>query len=198
MQEFFNAVVEFFNAYGQIGLFFYSIVETITPLAGVEIFFLLLIETGGSWFNSWWFTALNTTIANAVGSAFVYLFMAKENNWIARKFISVENRKKAEAIFKRYGHWAIFIFAMTPLPYFVIVFVASFAKMNFRDLILSTVFSRGLRFFITTFIINYFSGVNTLQLVLILLGISLPIMGIMYIAEKRVTKNLNIEEEDKK
>jgi membrane protein YqaA with SNARE-associated domain len=181
-----QAILDFFAQYGEIGLFFYSIIETITPLAGVEILFIFLMELGATW----WVLSLNTTIANAIGTAIVYYFMAKENNWIVRKFIKPETRKKAQQIFNKYGHWAIFIFAMTPLPYFVIVFIAAFSKMNLKTLILSTIFSRGLRFFITTFIIHYFSGVNTLELVLILFGISLPIMGLMYLAERRITTKL--------
>jgi undecaprenyl-diphosphatase len=179
-------LIEFFLSYGEIGLFFYSIIETITPLAGIEFYFIFFIRLGAPW----WRLSLSATVANVIGSSIVYYFMAKENNWIVKKFIKPETRKKAEAIFKKYGHWAIFIFAMTPLPYFVIVFIASFAKMNYQSLVLSTVLSRGLRFFLTTWIIQSFAEVTTLQLVLILIAISLPIMGVMYLLEHRVNRSI--------
>jgi len=182
-----NAIIEFFLSYGEIGLFFYSIIETITPLAGVEFFFIFFIRLG----LPWWRLSLSATIANVIGSSIVYYFMAKENNWIVKKFIQPETRKKAETIFKKYGHWAIFIFAMTPLPYFVIVFIASFARMNLKSLVISTIFSRGLRFFITTYIIHAFATVTTFQLVLILILISLPIMTVMYLLERRINQSLN-------
>jgi membrane protein YqaA with SNARE-associated domain len=186
-----DVILEIVKMFGQIGLFFYSIFETITPLAGVEVIFIFLIrESAGMWWNSWWFTALNTTIANAIGAAIVYFLMAKENNWIARKFISPEARVKAEAIFKKYGHWAIFIFAMTPLPFFVILFIAAFSRMKFRSYLVATILSRGFRFFVTTFIINFFVGIDVLQMVLILIAISLPISAVMYFAEKKISKNL--------
>jgi undecaprenyl-diphosphatase len=183
-----TSLLEYVKSFGEIGLFFYSIFETITPLAGVELILIPFINE----FNfPWWRLSLNITVANTIGSAIVYYFMAKENNFIVKKFIKPETRQKAERIFKKYGHWAIFIFAMTPLPYFVIVFVASFARMNLKTLLLSTIFSRGLRFTVTTLIIHFFQGVNTLQLILILIGISLPIMAIMYMAEKRISKQLD-------
>jgi membrane protein YqaA with SNARE-associated domain len=191
-----EAVLEIVKAFGQIGLFFYSIIETITPLAGVEVIFIFLIrESGGMWWNSWWFTAFTTTVANAVGAIIVYFFMAKEDNWIARRFISKEARVKAEAIFKKYGHWAIFIFAMTPLPFFVILFIAAFSRMNFKSYLVATILSRGFRFFVTTFIINFFVGIDVLQMVLILITISLPISAVMYFAEKKITKKLDIEKD---
>jgi len=182
-----NVIIDFFISYGEIGLFFYSIIETITPLAGVEFFFIFFIRLG----LPWWRLSLSATIANVVGSSIVYYFMAKENNWIVKKFIRPETRKKAETIFRKYGHWAIFIFAMTPLPYFVIVFIASFARMKLKSLLLSTIFSRGLRFFLTTFMIHSFAEVTTFQLVMILILISLPIMGIMYMLEKRVSQSIH-------
>lgn len=184
-----QAILEFFIQYGEIGLFFYAIIETITPLAGVEVLFLLFIELG----SLWWFLALNTTVANVIGTAIVYYFMAKENNWIVKKFIQPHVRVKAQQIFNRYGHWAIFIFAMTPLPYFVIVFIASFSKMNLKSLLLSTVFSRGMRFLITTWLIHTFSDLNTFLLILILLLISLPILAVMYWFELRINKKLNLK-----
>jgi membrane protein YqaA with SNARE-associated domain len=188
-----QSLIDFFKLFGQIGLFFYSIFETITPLAGVEVLFIFLIRDTVGWWNSWWFTALNTTLANAVGAIIVYFLMAKENNWIARRFISKETRVKAERIFQKYGHWAIFIFAMTPLPFFVILFIASFSRMNFKKYIIAATLSRGFRFLVTAFIINFFVGVDVLQMVLILIAISLPISFIMYLAEKRITRNLETD-----
>jgi membrane protein YqaA with SNARE-associated domain len=186
-----EAILEFVKMFGQIGLFFYSIIETITPLAGVEVLFIFLIrESGMMWWNSWWFTALNTTIANGIGAIIVYFFMAKEDSWIAKKFISPDNRKKAEAIFKKYGHWALFIFAMTPLPFFVILFIAAFARMDFKKYLIASVLSRGFRFFVTTFIINFFVGIDVLQMILILIAISLPISFVMYLAEKKISKTI--------
>jgi membrane protein YqaA with SNARE-associated domain len=186
-----DVILEIVKMFGQIGLFFYSIIETITPLAGVEVIFIFLIrESAGMWWNSWWFTSLTTTSANAIGAAIVYFFMAKENNWIAKKFISPETRIKAEAIFKKYGHWAIFIFAMTPLPFFVILFIAAFSKMNFKKYLVATILSRGFRFFVTAFIINFFTGIDVVQMVLILIAISLPISAVMYFAEKKISNNL--------
>lgn len=172
----------FWESYGEYGLFVYSIIETITPLAGVEVFFVTLVAAG----SPWWRVALVTTIANVVGAAIVYFFMAKENNWFYKKILKPKQRERTDKLFKYYGVWAIFIFAMTPLPFFLIIFVASLAKMGFKKLMISVFFSRGFRFFVTTFILHQFSDVSPLMLVLILFVIALPVMLIMYLGQKKM------------
>jgi membrane protein YqaA with SNARE-associated domain len=172
----------FWESYGKYGLFVYSIIETITPLAGVEVFFVTLVAAG----SPWWRVALVTTIANVVGAAIVYFFMAKENNRFYKKILKPAQRERTDKLFKYYGVWAIFIFAMTPLPFFLILFVASLAKMDFKKLMLAVFFSRGFRFFITTVILHQFSDVSPLMLVLILFLIALPVMAIMYFGQKKM------------
>ena len=172
----------FWESYGEYGLFVYSIIETITPLAGVEVFFVTLVAAG----SPWWRVALVTTIANVVGAAIVYFFMAKENNKFYKKILKPAQRERTDKLFKYYGAWAIFIFAMTPLPFFLIIFVASLAKMDFKKLMLSVFLSRGFRFFVTTFILHQFSDVSPLMLVLILFLIALPVMLVMYLGQKKM------------
>jgi membrane protein YqaA with SNARE-associated domain len=172
----------FWESYGEYGLFVYSIIETITPIAGVEVFFVTLVASG----SPWWRVALVTTVANVIGSAIVYFFMAKENNRFYKKIMKPKQREQTDKLFKYYGVWAIFIFAMTPLPFFLIVFVASLAKMDIKKLLISVFLARGFRFFVTTFILHQFSDVSPLMLVLILFLIALPVMIIMYFGQKKM------------
>jgi len=172
----------FWESYGEYGLFVYSIIETITPLAGVEIFFVTLVAAG----SPWWRVALVTTIANAVGAVIVYFFMARENSRFMQKILKPKQRERTDKLFKYYGVWAIFIFAMTPLPFFLILFVASLAKMDFKKYMVAVFLSRGFRFFVTTFILHQFSGVSPWMLVLILFVIALPVMLVMYFGQKKM------------
>lgn len=194
MQDFFNAVVEFFNAYGLQGLFFYSIIETITPLAGAEVFFVLLIANGENWAA----VSAVATAANAVGAAIVYFLFSSRDAWLARKILKERDIDRARKILARYGSWAILIFAMTPLPFFVILFVAAFVKMDFRKVIVSTALSRGLRFFLTNYMILLLSGVDDLFGVnkfvwigLFLAAITVPILVGMKLLERRALKEVN-------
>ncbi|MDY0211170.1 MAG: VTT domain-containing protein [Acholeplasma sp.] len=151
VQKWYQPILDFFGKFGDIGLFLYSIIETITPLAGVEFFIIPMIMGSPS---KWLLITFLIVIANSVGAIIVYLFIAKEDNWFYNKFISPKNQNKAKKMFKRYGFWAIFIFAMTPLPFFVILFTVALGGMKFWPYLISTALSRGIRFFMTTFFIH--------------------------------------------
>ncbi len=146
-------VLEFFREYGELGLFLYSIIETITPMAGVEfILFPILLASEA---ERWWIIALNITIANTIGAFIVFFFMSKGENKMYNKVVNKRNQDRAKKLFDRYGFWAIFIFAMTPLPFFVILFTAAVAKMKFSQYIIAAFLSRGTRFFITSYAVVY-------------------------------------------
>ena len=148
LSDLFRPILEFFEAYGEIGLFIYSIIETITPLAGVEfILFPLLLQSP----ERWWFITLNLVVANTIGAIIVYIFMASENNKIYNRLVRKKHLERAKKLFDRYGFWAIFIFALTPLPFFLIIFTAAVARMKFPQYVFAAFFSRAVRFYITSY-----------------------------------------------
>lgn len=144
-------IINFFGSFGQIGLFFYAIIETITPLAGIEFFIVPMILSSA---ESWAWIAFIITLSNSIGAFIVYVFIAKEDNKIYKKLVNSKNQDKSRKMLNRYGFWAIFIFAMSPLPFFVILFTAAIANMKFIPFILSTIVSRGFRFFATSYFIH--------------------------------------------
>lgn len=195
MQEIFDAILEFFRQYGLLGLFVYEIIETITPLAGVEVFFVLMISDPST---SWWMWMAVTavaTAANGVGAALVYAVFGSRDAWLAKKILKESDIERARRVLSRYGTWAVFIFAMTPLPFFVILFVASFVRMDFRKLLVSTLLSRGLRYFLTNLLIYLLSGVESflgidrfVWIGIFLTLITVPILIAMNALEKRALK----------
>ena len=187
LRELFTPLIDFFIRYGEIGLFIYSIIETITPLAGVE-FILVPLIVGSP--ERWWFITLNLVTANTIGAIIVYLFMAKEDNRIYNRLVSRNYRERAKKLFDRYGFWAIFIFAMTPLPFFVIVFTAAIAKMKFRPYVFAAFFSRGVRFSITSYFVYYAvrtgERVETGMIVFWIAVIGVGFAGIMMFVQRKL------------
>lgn len=173
----------FWEQFGEYGLFIYSVIETITPIAGVEVFFVTLVTTAG---KPWWRIALISTIANFVGALIVYFFMAKEDSKFYNRILKKEYQDRAQRLFTRYGVWAIFIFSMTPLPFFIIIFTAALARMKLFNYGIAVIFSRGTRFFITTFIFYRFSTVSPLTLVLILLLVAVPLSLLLMFLQKKL------------
>lgn len=184
IQELFTPLIEFFRRFGELGLFLYSIIETITPLAGVEIILVPLILTSE---YPWWFITLILVSANTIGAIIVYFFIAKEDNKLYNRIVSENNQEKAKKMFDRYGVWAIFIFAMTPLPFFVIIFTAALAKMKFRPYILAAFMSRAVRFSITSYFVALGgASVNTGEIVLWLALIGVGVALIFMIIQRKL------------
>lgn len=171
-------IASFVRSYGEIGLFFYSIVETITPLAGVEIMLVPLISASP---DRWFIITLILVFGNAVGAGIVYFFMAKPDNRFFGKIVNKKTQEKAKNMFNRYGIWAIFIFAMTPLPFFIIIFTAAIAKMKFYPYIFAVFFSRGARFLFTTFVM-YRSVKSTESLSTGEIVLWLTVIGVVFTA----------------
>ena len=169
-----------------MGLFLYSIFETITPIAGVEFFFLTLIGE-----NPWWRLALIATLGNTVGAILVYFFLAHKSKFYGRFKTDEKKKNRTNELFDKYGYLAIYIVAMTPLPFFLILLAASLAKMDFKVYLISTINSRGLRFFITTYIMFQFSHFTTLQIVLLLTLLSVPIILIYFFIKKFLIPTIN-------
>jgi len=179
----FEPVFGLFERYGEIGLFIYSIIETITPLAGVEIILFPLLLSNP---ERWWFITLNLIVANSIGSVFVYFFMAKEDNKFYNRFVSKKYQNRAKKLFDHYGVWAIFIFAMTPLPFFVIIFTAAIARMKFRKYLIAVFFSRGIRFYITSYAVVFLGGQGNVILWLAVIGVSVALI-MMYLQKRALS-----------
>ena len=192
LSEIFVPIFEFFLNNGEIGLFIYSVIETITPLAGVEvILFPLLLADPARWV----FITLNLIIANTIGGIIVYFFLAKEDNKFYNRVVSKKNQENAKKIFDRYGVWAIFIFAMTPLPFFIIIFVAAIARMKLPIYVLAIFFSRGVRFFMTSYAVVFLGGSGDIILWLALIGVGVVVIFVFIqkLILKRLEKSVGIE-----
>lgn len=181
--QLFIPLIEFFMRFGEIGLFIYSILETITPMAGVEfILFPLLMANQ----ERWWMIAFNVVIANTIGAFIVYFFMAKDDNKMYNRVVSKRNQVRAKKLFDRYGFWAIFIFAMTPLPFFVILFTAAVAKMKFVPYIIAAFLSRGTRFFMTAYAVVFLGSQAEVIWLLAVVGVGGALI-LMFIQKKLLT-----------
>ena len=185
LQDVFIPIYEFFVQNGEIGLFLYSIIEVSTPLVGVEfILFPLLLATPARW----WFITLNLVIGNAIGSLVVYYFLARGENKFYNRVVTKKNQEFAKKTFDRYGFWAIFIFAMTPLPFFIIIFTASIAKMKIAPYLFAVVFSRGARFYITAYAVSFLGTQG--DIILWLTGIGLLTVAVFVYIQKRILKRI--------
>lgn len=75
--------------------------------------------------------------------------------WLGRRFgrpllhriVSESKADAAERLFQKYGAWAVFVAAFTPIPYKVFAIMSGILDMNLRGFVIASLLGRGTRFF---------------------------------------------------
>ncbi|OIQ11064.1 YqaA family protein [Neomoorella thermoacetica] len=93
------------------------------------------------------FYALVTTLFSTIGGVFGYWIGLKAGRPLLDRMASGENIRKVESLFQTYGGWAIFLAALTPIPYKVFTIAAGVFHIAYRPLVVASLIGRGLRFF---------------------------------------------------
>lgn len=98
--------------------------------------------------------------------AFDWIFsgLQKKGNNKAKEYFD-----KVEILYEKYGSWAVFFAAFTPIPYKVFTIASGILKMNFITFMIASIIGRGMRFFIVSIVLAIFGEKikNNLELVII-------------------------------
>lgn len=131
--------------WGDLGLLVYSMLKAFLPLPSLEvILFPLVIANPTKWLLYTIEGAIGTFIGATIGYYIAY-FLGKQ----AVRHIAIEkDLQKGEALIDKYGVFAIFIGGITPLPDFLLAYLAGFVKMSYWKFVLSDSFARLIRSFI--------------------------------------------------
>lgn len=139
-----------------------------------------------------WILALATTIASTLG-ALLGIWIGR---WLGRpillKFITEHQIQRVEGLFSRYGGWAIFVAAFTPIPFKVFTVAAGVFQANVTVVLIASFIGRGARFFLIAGLI-VFVGDQAMDLISQYLGpvtfaVAAVIILIGYIYKKQKTR----------
>lgn len=127
------------------------------------------------------------TMASIVGAAigyFIGLFGGRPVfNLMFRnkmdKFEAVEN------MYNKYGSFAVFFSAFTPIPYKVFTIASGVLKMNFWQFLLASFFGRGGRFFLVSTVLMFFGETVKKYLEPIIILVSVVIIIFCVIVYKK-------------
>jgi membrane protein YqaA with SNARE-associated domain len=134
--------------WGNVALFVLSFVESsFFPIPPDTLLIALCL---GKRRSSWWF-ALNCTVASVLGGLFGYLIGFAAFEVVAQPILEFYGKtgdfEPLAAQFRDNGAMAVFIAALTPVPYKLVTITAGAVSLNIPVFIAASIIGRGLRFF---------------------------------------------------
>lgn len=151
-QGFMQNVMDFFNHYGDFGLFLWSFMESSFFPIPPDI--LLIAMSLSNPTLALWYAGI-TTLASVIGGILGYAIGAKAGRPLLKRWVSEKQIEKINGLFQRYGGWAVGIAGFTPIPYKVFTISAGVFGINMKVFIVASVLSRGARFFLEGIFIFY-------------------------------------------
>lgn len=141
-------VQDFFVIWKDIGLLLYSILKAFLPLPSLEVVLTpLCLKNPERWIIYSFEGAIGTCIGGAIGYMIAYKLGRKALRYIA----SEEEIQKGENLMRTHGMLAVFIGGVTPIPDFILAYLAGFTHMNFFKFTLSDGLARLLRSLLITY-----------------------------------------------
>ena len=86
------------------------------------------------------------TVASVMGAVLGHWLGAEFGRPILGKFVSERRIRSAEALFDKYGVWAVLVAAVTPIPYKVFTILAGVLKLDMKRFLIASIIGRGMRF----------------------------------------------------
>lgn len=122
-----------------------------------DIFLVAILAVSA---QRWIFYSAFTTVFSVLGGILGYVLGALFFDTLGESIISFYNLQEQMLFvaekFSDNAFWAIFISALTPIPYKVFTISAGFFKIDFATFMIASILGRGIRFFAVGFIMKKF------------------------------------------
>lgn len=136
------SIQEFFIVWKDIGLILYAILKAFLPLPSLEVLLVPIMMANPS---HWLLYSLEGAIGTFIGGGIGYWLAHRYGRKVLSHMASQGDIDKGEELMKRYGVWAVFIGGITPIPDFLLAYLAGFTQMRFWLFALCDAFARLLR-----------------------------------------------------
>lgn len=185
MHEIFVQMTEFFKSMGTWGLALNSCVESffLVPPPDILLIIMDLANPAKALFYAFICT-IASALGGAVGYGIGYWGGRPAFNWLFRKS-GKEKFEAVEALYNKYGTFAVFFSAFTPIPYKVFTIASGILSMNFWKFMLASFFGRGLRFFLVSIVLMLFGSAIKQYLELVIIAATVLIIAFYIIIYKK-------------
>ena len=106
----------------------------------------LLIAIGLTDPDSAIWLALLVTVGAVIGAVLGHWIGRKIGRPVLHRLVSKSKTARVEALFNKYGVWAILVAAFTPIPFIVFTILAGAMNFKMRPFIIASIVGRGARF----------------------------------------------------
>ncbi len=190
IKEFFEASIDYFSELGMAGLGILAFIES--SFFPVPPDLLLIAMSINSPEKALLFALVCTTFST-LGGALGYAIGKFGGRPVFYRFFSKKPHYlgKIEKMYTKYGIWAVFLAAFTPVPYKVFTIASGVFTFNFIFFILASFIGRGIRFFIIGISLMFFGNQVKDYLELLILSAIVVIIFLAwgyYRKKKSITK----------
>lgn len=147
---------DFFIVWQDFGLIVYAILKAFLPLPSLEVMLVPLCLHSP---EKWILYSAEGAIGTCIGGAIGYVIAYRLGTPILKNIACDEDIKKGEKLMQRYGLWAVFIGGITPIPDFLLAYLAGFTHMKFTSFALCDGVARLLRSLLVTYCLNRLGNV---------------------------------------
>lgn len=146
--------------YQSLILLIYSTLKAFLPLPSLEVILIPLILKYPS---KWLFLALLGSVGTFIGGGIGYYIALKQGRKVLSHLVSQNDLIKSEHLMEKHGILAVFIGGITPIPDFLLPYLAGFTRMSFISFALCDSISRFIRSILVTWTILAFGTVIDLE-----------------------------------
>ncbi len=185
MHELFIKINEIFQSMGVQGLALNSFIESFFLVPPPDC---LLIAMDFANPDKSLYYALICTLASAVGGGAGYAIGYWGGRPAFNRLFRKSGKEKFEAVenlYNKYGTFAVFFSAFTPVPYKVFTIASGILSMNFWKFMLASFFGRGLRFFIVSIFLMFFGETVKQYIEVVILAVTLLIVAFFAVLYKK-------------
>lgn len=102
--------------------------------------------------------SLVAALASVLGAIVGHWLGARFGRPLLARFVSSYRITKAEALFQKYGVWAVLVAAVTPIPYKVFAILSGVLHLDLKPFIIASLVGRCLRFLLLGVLLYFFGG----------------------------------------
>lgn len=175
----------FFQSMGIWGLILNSFIESFFLVPPPDIVLIAMdVASPNKALYYAFICIIASALGGAVGYAIGYWGGRPAFNWIFRKN-GHEKFEAVEKLYNKYGTFAVFFSAFTPIPYKVFTIASGVLSMNFWKFMVASFFGRGLRFFIVSIVLMLFGETIKQYIEWVILGVTILIILFFVVLYKK-------------